>query len=281
MTQMLSDTHELTALSAVIRRQCLESGHAAGPGGAHFGPALSLVEIMAVLYGRILRVDPSTCFTPERDRLILSKGHGSLALYSALHAKGFIPEDVMATCESDGSRLPGQPIRDRHLGVEYSSGSLGMGLSYGLGIALSARLKSQPTHVYVVMGDGETNEGSVWEAAMAASHLALGNLTAIVDCNSLQSDGETAAILSMNHAALWKAAGWLVIEVPDGHSIPALLHAFEQHEVDRPRVILATTVKGRGISFMEGDPNWHHGALTSAQADLARSELDSHSDPAL
>lgn len=277
MTSTIGSTARLSGLADTIRQEVLEVGNAAGPGGAHFGPALSLVEVMAVLYGEILHVDPSRTQDPDRDRLILSKGHGSLALYAALHATGFVPDEVMATCEHDGSRLPGQPIRDRELGIEYSSGSLGMGLSYGVGLALSARMRGSASRIFVVMGDGETNEGSVWEAAMSASHFALGNLTAIVDCNAMQSDGRTDAVLQMDHANQWAGAGWRVLDV-HGHDTDALAQALSDPPASavgtaQPTVVLARTVKGRGISFMEHSADWHHGALTADQLARARAEV--------
>lgn len=261
----------LTDVAARARRWILDLGHAAGGTGAHYGPAFSLVEVMTALYGT-LNIAPDLVQDLDRDRVILSKGHGSLALYTVLHENGFIPEDVLRLAETDGTRLPGQPIRDRELGVEYSSGSLGMGLAYGVGLALSARLQHSDRRVAVVMGDGETNEGSVWEAAMSAAHFGLERLVAIVDVNDLQSDGATSQIMSFDHAAAWRGFGWDVREV-DGHDIAALQQALRVAGDGRPRCVLARTVKGKGVSFMEGVAEWHHGRLTPDQFDTATDEL--------
>jgi transketolase len=254
------------------RANCLRLGQAAGAQGAHFGPALSLIEILTVLYGSVLNVSPPTIFDAKRDRLILSKGHGSLALYTVLAEYGFIPHDTLQTFESQGGRLPGQPIQNLELGIEYSSGSLGMGLSYGIGVALSNRLNSRDNRVFVIMGDGETNEGSVWEAAMSAAHFSLDSLCVVVDVNDMQSDGRTSDVLAMNHFEMWAGFGWTPKWV-DGHDLGALTSVFSEIRTDKPTVILARTTKGRGVSFMEDNLDWHHGRLSSEQLDLALSEV--------
>lgn len=259
---------ELEDVASRCRRLIVKIGHEAGAFGAHFGPALSLVEIMTAVYGTAVRHTPSECSHVDRDRVILSKGHGSLALYAVLHENGFIDEERILTAEKDGTTLPGQPIRNRELGIEFSSGSLGMGLAFGVGLALSARMTESQRNVYVIMGDGETNEGSVWEAAMAGSHFRLGHLTAIIDVNDLQSDGPTAQIMSCSLAEMWRSFGWDVIEV-DGHSVAELRAALTTPLTDRPRCVLARTVKGKGVSFMEGAAEWHHGRLTEAQFETA------------
>ena len=262
---------ELSAVATRVRRSILELGHEAGGTGAHYGPALSLVEVMTAIYATANVVE-SGMADIERDRVILSKGHGSLALYAVLHEFGVITREVLATAEQDGSRLPGQPIRDLELGVEFSSGSLGMGLSFGLGLALSARMSGSDRRIYVVMGDGETNEGSVWEAAMAASHHHVDNLVAVVDVNDLQSDGPTTQIMKLDHGRAWRGFGWNVAEV-DGHSTAELMDALSRPAGGGPTCVLARTVKGKGISFMEGVSEWHHGRLTENQFELARREL--------
>lgn len=267
------DVEHLAQAASRIRANCIRYGHAAGPQGAHFGPALSLVEIMTVLYGRVLNLTPRTATDPGRDRMILSKGHGSLALYCALHEFGFIDEVTLETCETDGSVLPGQPIRNVPLGIEFSSGSLGMGLSYGVGLAHSAHLQNSSRRVFVVMGDGETNEGSVWEAAMVASHYKLANVTAIVDVNDLQSDGRTEAVLRMDHQAFWGAAGWDVVDVADGHDLVSLSEALDSPSGGRPKAVLARTVKGKGVAFMEDVAEWHHGRMSDSQAQSALAEI--------
>jgi transketolase len=263
---------DLAELAARCRRSVVRVGHDAGGQGAHFGPALSLIEVMTALYGIAVRHTPEDRLDVGRDRVVLSKGHGSLALYTALHEFGYIDAELLSSAETDGSPLPGQPIRNRELGVEFSSGSLGMGLSFGVGLALSARMMASDRCVYVVMGDGETNEGSVWEAAMSAAHFGLGSLTAIVDVNDLQSDGLTSEIMSSDHKAIWSGFGWDAIEV-DGHSIPALRQALTGRPGSRPRCILAQTTKGKGVSFMEGVSEWHHGRLTQEQYETVSDEL--------
>lgn len=262
----------LVELAARARRSVLSIGYEAGGQGAHFGPALSLVEVMTALYGIAVRHAPGDRTNPDRDRVILSKGHGSLALYTVLHEYGYIDAALLSTAEKDGSSLPGQPIRNRELGIEFSSGSLGMGLSFGVGLAMSARMMSSDRSIFVVMGDGETNEGSVWEAAMSAAHYGLGHLTAIVDVNDLQSDGTTSEVMACDHHAIWAGLGWDVIEL-DGHSMPELRACLARPVGTRPRCILAHTTKGKGISFMEDVPEWHHGRLTDEQFAIASREL--------
>ena len=263
---------ELAEIAARSRRSVLSIGHGAGGQGAHFGPALSLIEIMTALYGLAVRHSQTDRLEMERDRVILSKGHGSLALYAVLHEYGYFDAALLATAEKDGSVLPGQPIRNRDLGIEFSSGSLGMGLGFGVGLALSARMMASDRSVFVVMGDGETNEGSVWEAAMSAAHFGLARVTAIVDVNDLQSDGPTSEIMSCDHRAVWAGFGWDVIEI-DGHSISELRAALSRPIGAHPRCILAHTVKGKGISFMENVPEWHHGRLTQAQFEVAFQDI--------
>jgi transketolase len=262
----------LIELAARARRAVISIGHEAGGQGAHFGPALSLIEVMTVLYSVAARNSIANPIDIDRDRVVLSKGHGSLALYTVLHEYGFIDAALLSTAEKDGSVLPGQPIRNRELGIEFSSGSLGMGLSFGVGLALSARLMASGRSIFVVMGDGETNEGSVWEAAMSAAHYGLGNLTTIIDVNDLQSDGWTTEVMSCDHPSIWSGFGWEVVEV-DGHSIPELREALARPRGSPPRCVLAHTIKGKGVSFMENIPEWHHGRLTDAQFEAASLEV--------
>jgi len=257
-----------------IRQKCIELGNSAGSFGAHYGPALSLVEIMTYLYGSQLRFDADDRSCTDRDRLILSKGHGSLALYSALGEFGYIDAEMLATTEKDGSRLPGQPLRNLDFGIEFSSGSLGMGLGFGVGLALSARMQRSEREIFVVMGDGETNEGSVWEAALSAAHYSLSNLTAVIDINNLQSDGPTQEIMAIDHSAIWEGFGWEVVECANGHSITELQSAFSVKSSPKPKVILAKTVKGKGVSFMEDSIDWHHGVITESQLTIALAEIN-------
>lgn len=252
-----------------MRENILNLAHQAGSNGAHIGPALSMTEIMAVLYLEIMQYNPHDTSSEDRDRFILSKGHGALGYYVAMYEAGVITKEELFSYEVNGSAFPGQPSKNIKMGIEYSGGSLGLGLSYASGIALAAKLKQKDFHTYVLMGDGELNEGSVWESAMFAKHNKLSNLTAIIDRNGMQSDGACQNILSVNMQALWQGFGWDVVTC-DGHNVKELLDAFKQNESDSPKVIIANTVKGKGISFMENAKEWHHNRLTD---DLYRKAL--------
>lgn len=251
-----------------IRYDILRMGLKAGPKGAHFGGGLSLVEIMAVLYLAVLQVDPSRPRWPERDRFILSKGHGAMAYYAALKQAGFISDEELMTFKSNHTFLYGHPSMNPDRGIEFSSGSLGLGLALGVGAALGLRKRDNNTSkVFVVMGDGECEEGSVWESAASAAHFGLSNLVAIVDKNGLQYDGPTRDILNMEGLAeKWESFGWHARTV-DGHSVSELLDAFGRLDEDQPRVVIANTVKGKGVPFMENNPAWHHARLSQAQFD--------------
>lgn len=264
--------HDLARMARDMRRSILEISHRRGH-SAHLGGGLSMVEIMAVLYGAVLRFKPDDPLWPGRDRFILSKGHGVLGLYSALLVAGILPRALFDTFLTNGSDLCAHPVMHPELGIESSNGSLGQGLSMGVGIALGA-VKRQARHrAYVLVGDGECNEGSVWEALMLGAHLRLDNLTVIVDCNKFQSDGATSAILdATDMAARIGSFGWAVHEI-DGHDIGQLLRAFEAPTPGAPKAIVAHTVKGRGVSFMEGDNQWHHKALTKSLFEQAMLEL--------
>ena len=230
-----------------------------GGGRGHVGSALSIVEILRVLYDDVLSFQAQVPNWPGRDRLILSKGHGCLALYSVLADKGFISqEELVSFCRFDSS-LGGHPEHGRVPGVEASTGALGHGLAIGVGMAYAARLSESSHDVFVVMGDGELDEGSVWESALAAGHHRLDNLTVVVDYNKLQSYGPVAEVWDLEPlAAKWSAFGFECTEV-DGHDIGGLKEALSiTNQSQRPRAIIAHTIKGRGVSFAEGDPTWHH-----------------------
>ena len=237
-----------------------------GGGRGHVGSSMSLIEILRVLYDDVLRFRPSEPKWPDRDRMILSKGHGCLALYVMLVDKGFIDAEALDTfCRRD-SILGGHPEAGKIPGVEASTGALGHGLSVGLGMALAVRAQKRDSRVFVVMGDGEINEGSVWEAAMCASKHRLANLTAIIDYNKIQSAGPTREIQDLEPLAdKWRAFGFVPREI-DGHDVGALRTVFRQLPLaaDKPSAIICHTVKGKGIPFAENDPNWHHKAKLSA-----------------
>lgn len=231
-----------------------------GGGRGHIGSSLSLVEIFRVLFDDVLRYRPAEPGWAERDRCILSKGHGCLALYALLADKGFFPiAELDDFCRRD-SILGGHPERGKIPGVEASTGALGHGLPIGVGVALGLRMKRQDSRVFVVLGDGEINEGSNWEAALSAHKHRLSNLTAIIDYNKVQSAGPTAEILDLEPLAdKWRAFGFGVAEV-DGHDLAALRRGLNGLPIaaDRPSAIICHTVKGKGIPFAENDANWHH-----------------------
>ena len=234
-----------------------------------------MVEIMAALYGRVLKYDKNDPRWAGRDRFILSKGHGVLGFYAALYGAGIISEEIYNTFQTNESHLIAHPVLNLDLGIESSNGSLGHGLSLALGIAYAAKKKNLGYKAYVLMGDGECNEGSVWEAVMSGAQLGLDNLIAIVDYNKLQSDGDSRKIMDLaDLASKFKAFGWDTHEV-DGHDIDAIVQALEAPAVTgKPKMIVANTIKGKGVSFMENNNEWHHNRLTKANYDLAVAELE-------
>ncbi|MCX6249771.1 MAG: transketolase [Bacteroidetes bacterium] len=245
----------------------------AGSKGAHLGGCLSVIEILAVLYCGIMHIKPGNPKWKSRDRFILSKGQGSLAQYTALEASGIISEEELFTYGQNGGLLPCASSIYPDLGIEYSNGSLGLGLTYATGLALASKKTGNPYNVYVLLGDGECNEGSVWEPAMSAPHFKLSNLTAIVDLNSLQSDGKTCDVLNVQLENMWKGFGWEVIIV-DGHDVAQLLDVFRRSAIEgKPRVVIARTIKGKGVSFMENNNEWHHKCLPEELFDAAMAEI--------
>lgn len=265
---------EIQGMAKTMRQKILEISHNCNQ-SAHLGGGLSMVEVMAVLYGRVLRFKVGQPRWEERDRFILSKGHGVLGYFPALLVTGIISEDIFKTFKTNESDLIAHPVMNLDLGIESSNGSLGQGLSMGVGIAVAAKKKKSDFKVYVYMGDGECNEGSVWEAVMSAAQLGLDNLTAVVDFNKLQSDGDSRQIMDLaDLAGKFKSFGWDVHEI-DGHDIAQIVNAFEAPLVSgRPRILVAHTVKGKGVSFMENNNEWHHNRLTKANYELALAELE-------
>lgn len=248
----------LDGRSLALRRMIIDTLVCAGRG--HPGPALSLVEILRVLYDDILRVQPENPDWNGRDRLILSKGHGCLALYAVLADKGFFPKDELKRFCRFGSFLSGHPEAGKIPGVEASTGALGHGLPIGVGMALAARLQKRDSRVFVVTGDGELNEGSMWEAAMSASKNRLDALTAIVDYNKLQSYGPLESVQPLEPLAdKWRAFGFAVAEV-NGHDVAALRNVLSRLplEAGKPSAVIAHTVKGKGVPAAENNPQWHH-----------------------
>jgi transketolase len=241
----------------------------------HYGGSLSATDLICALYFHKMRYNPSDPAWPDRDRFVLSKGHSVAAQYAALALAGFFPTDELATLKKLDTRLQGHPAMHYTPGLEACTGSLGQGLSFANGVALAARVQRRDFRVYCLLGDGELHEGQVWEAAMTAPRLCLSNLTAIVDQNGLKAmdDGRGCAKPLDGHAARWASFGWRVREV-DGHDLPAIGAALDwATDGDTPAVLLAKTVKGKGVSFIEGQAAFHNAALSSEQWEQALAEV--------
>lgn len=267
------DVLELKKKAIQIRKDILKMLTEAGSG--HTGGSLSLVEILVALYYYRLKHDPKRPGWKERDRVLLSKGHAAPALYAILADRGYFPKDRLWTLRKMGSQLQGHP-QIGLAGVEASSGSLGQGLSISNGIALAARLDKLDIKIFCIMGDGETNEGQVWEAAMTASHYKLDNVCAIIDFNKLQIDGFCCDIKDMGpFTHKWKDFGWNVIET-DGHDVVKMMDALDEADKfkGKPTVIIAHTVKGKGVSFVENKVEWHGIAPKKEEYEKAMLELD-------
>lgn len=256
-----------------IRRHIIEMTYNTGKTGAHLGGSLSIVELLACLYSGLIKYRSDEPEWEERDRVILSKGHAAMALYAAMAEAGIIKEECLDSFKKDGSLLGGHPSLNGLPGIEFASGSLGQGLSLGVGTSLALKKKSINSRVYVFLGDGECNEGAVWEAALSASHYNLNNLVAVVDINKIQYDGYTDDIMNMRpFENKWKDFGWETESI-DGHNIEEILKAYNTVS-DKPLVILAQTIKGKGISFMEDNWKFHNSSLAKEQYDLAVTELE-------
>jgi transketolase len=265
--------HELDALARKIRGKLVEMSHAAGT--PHLGSALSCVDMLVAIYWAALRIDPAHPHDPDRDRFILSKGHAATTLYATLAYRGFFSPDLLDTFNQDGAALAEHPSLGCAPGIEASTGSLGHGLSLGLGMALAARIQNRPYRVFVVMSDGECNEGSVWEAAMMTAAHQLDTVIAFVDYNKWQATGRSNEILALAPLRQkWEAFGWNTCEV-DGHDLHALVEVLQMfpHSNGKPVAVIAHTVKGKGVSFMEDDNNWHYRVPTAEEVMHARREL--------
>jgi transketolase len=265
---------DLEMIANRVRRQIVTTIYIAGVG--HPGGSLSEVDILTVLYFHIMRVDPNSPKWPQRDRFILSKGHGAVGLYATLVERGFFSANLLDTFGCIDSLLQVHP--DKHLtpGVELSSGALGQGLSVSLGLALAARLDGATHRVYCLLGDGECQEGQVWEAAEAAAHYNIDNLTVILDYNRVQLMGPVDEIMEVAPMPdKWRSFNWYVIEV-DGHDFQALIGALELSQTvkGKPTIIIARTVKGKGVSYMEGQSSWHGKPPNKEQLEQALRELE-------
>ena len=264
---------ELELQAEKIRRRILEIIYSAK--GGHIGGSLSSVEVETVLYFYVMNIDPANPQKPDRDRFILSKGHSVEALYATLEAGGFLSKEVLDTYGKYQSILAGHPTKEVP-GIELNSGALGHGLSVGAGMSIANKMDEKSSKTFVLMGDGEQGEGSVYEAAMAAGHYKLDNLVAIIDRNNLQISGTTEEVMTLNPMReRWEAFGWEVYEV-NGHCIEELMNTFDNLDFNnkRPKLIISKTIKGNGVSFMENVLKWHHGVPDAEQYKQALEEID-------
>jgi transketolase len=281
MSLSIVGVEEMQGIAARVRADCIRAVYHAK--GGHLGGPLSCADILVALYFGILNIRPAEPVCPLRDRFIMSKGHSSIALYATLAARGYFPREELSTFDAIDSRLQGHPDMSRLPGLDMSTGSLGQGLSPGIGMALGARLLGQSWHTWVLLGDGECQEGQIWEAAFVAARYRIDNLTAILDFNNLQQYGwpgdapghrlppwESPTAM----ADRWRAFGWNVLQV-DGHDIAGLMHTYRlalQHKGE-PTIIIASTTKGKGVSFMSGAFEWHARVPTPDELDQALHEL--------
>ena len=270
---MMDKVEELEVFANKIRRGCLDMALSAGKGGCHVGGGFSCIEILAVLFGRILRVDAKNPTNTDRDRFIASKAHCILPHFTALALKGFADPDKLLSFHDDAGFFAGHPWRVES-GLEFSGGSLGMGLSLGIGMALAAKRRGMAYKTYVLLGDGESNEGAVWEAFMAAAHFKLDNLIAIVDFNNMQFDGPCSEIMGIDPLdRRIQSFGWEVRRV-NGHDITVLLEAFATPHHGKPLAIVADTVKARGIPGLENRAESHHAVLTQEMFDAVVRDME-------
>ncbi len=269
----MNDMKMLINTAQQVRKNILRMTLHAGSYGAHIGGGLSLSEILTTLYLHTMNISPKNVCNPERDRLILSKGHGAIALYAVLKEAGFISENELFSFKQDSKNFWTHPRKDPTIGIEFSSGSLGQGLSLAAGTALALRKQNNNAHIYVVIGDGECDEGSIWEAASFISHHQLDNITVIIDENKLQLDAPTQDIVNKDKLSeRWQSFGFEVLTI-DGHNIPDLVNAFSHRSTKKPIAIIARTIKGKGVSFIENNPEWHVHPLTQQQYEQAMEEL--------
>jgi len=256
-----------------IRKRVVEIIYSAK--GGHIGGSLSSVEIETALYFYVMNIDPAEPGDSERDRFILSKGHSVETLYATLAARGFIKQSLLDTYGQFNSKLAGHPTK-KTPGIELNSGALGHGLSVGVGLAIGAKMSGKAFRTYVLMGDGEQGEGSIYEAAMSASHYKLGNLVAVIDRNTLQISGKTETVMALEPMReRWEAFGWEVFDVK-GNDLEDIVRTFDSFDYasEKPKLIISHTTKGNGISFMENGAKWHHGVPNEQQYKTAIEEID-------
>lgn len=271
--QFHSKNMDLKQFSKDLRLSALKMAFDCGKNGSHVAPGLSAIEIVAALYGDVLRFDVNNPIDENRDRLVVSKGHCVLAYYSVLNKVGFLSNEDVASFETNGSHFHGHAMRNLENGIEFSGGSLSMGMTFAVGLALSCKRKGLSSRVFALVGDGECDEGLIWEAAMSAANFGLDNFTVIVDRNQLQYDGLTKDVMNqIDLGKKFEAFGFDVIEV-DGHNCDALSLALKKTS-DKPVCVIANTVKGKGVSFIEGMKEWHHHTLSLEQYEQARKEVE-------
>jgi transketolase len=273
MPCMSLECEQSAALARKIRLHALHMIHRAK--SSHLGSAYSMADLLAVIYSRILRIDPQNPYAPDRDRFVLSKGHACAVLYAVLAEQGFFPKEWLQHFYQDGARLAGHATHVGVPGVEVSTGSLGHGLPLACGMALVGKRDRQSYRVFALLSDGECDEGSTWEAALFAPHHQLDNLTAIIDYNQIQSLGTVKEVLDLEpFAAKWKAFGWAVREI-DGHDYAQVENTLTKlpFEPDKPTCVVAHTVKGKGVSFMENKLLWHYRSPDANEMTLALAEL--------
>jgi transketolase len=267
------DVRELQAIARKLRFRTIRTSHLSGT--PHLGSCLSCIDLLVYFYWNVLQIDPKNPRSELRDRFVLSKGHAAPALFQVLAERGFFPLEDLEHYGEDGSLFGEHPPTPNYLpGIEAATGSLGHGLPIALGMALASRVQQKPYRVYAVLSDGECNEGSVWEAAMLASSQTVSNLTIAIDYNKWQATGRSDEVLALAPLAdKWRAFGWCVAEI-DGHDFAEIDEAIRVNHADpRPKVIIAHTIKGRGVSFMEDDNNWHYRIPTSDEVSKAYKEL--------
>ena len=265
---------DLKSHAVHMRKLSLQMAYNCG-GNAHLGGGLSLIDALAVLYGDVMNTADRSLPYEQQDKFILSKGHGVLGYYAALAEFGIIRETMLNSFLQNGSDLIAHPVMKPEIGLEASTGSLGQGISMAVGLALAAKMKGYSYKTYVVCGNGESNEGSVWEASMSAVNFGLDNLTVFLDNNHMQSDGASESVMNVSdkYSGMFSTLGFRVIEI-DGNDIEQVYHAFhEPHEKGRPKIIIGNTTKGKGISFMENNAEWHHNRLTDKLYAEALKEL--------
>jgi len=273
------DLANIKNLCKKSREIILETALNAGTSSAHIGGALSSVEVITTLFTSVMNYNKDNFKSKSRDRFILSKGHGCLSYYSILCLNEIISKDELVnTFEKNSSNFLGHPVMNRKKGIEFSNGSLGMGLSIGIGLGVYFKKMQMDNKIYVLLGEGECNEGSVWEAAMLASHINLDNLVAILDKNNFQQTGANFEILSMeNMESKWKSFGWSTQNI-DGHDIDSINESFNNIKKNTPNIILANTIKGKGVSFFENNNDWHHATLSNKLYNEAIEEISNDCD---